>query len=202
MYMLQSAYRSRGSVSEKLIRWTGIISVPAMLVYWITVDYYTIRLAREYYEVIDLYVNKKQSTVFREVKIFSQMPFYTLYTPDLGLLQNIMSLGAINTYFRQEKPLTVIPKELEYVTSGTGSEIGGGIGIRYVGDYLYVEADVPYGMSARGKADFGWLGKTEVILFCYPFISKGDGKKYAYLYLWHVTWELQFAKMKSFELIW
>lgn len=202
IYLLKNTVSRSVFSRRKLVLVVSALSLSATIAYWSLVDYYTMRLVKEYNEVLNLYVNKKQTTLFKKITTFNDLPFYSFFTPDMGLLQSPMSLGAINGYFRQGKPLTVIPKELEYVTSGMGREIGGGVGIRYVGDYLYVEADVPYGMSARGMADFGWLGKSEVILFCYPFISKGDGRKYVYLYPWHVTWELQFAKMKSFEIIW
>lgn len=199
MYMLGQLNFARSSIKRRLSVAAGWICGLLMVVYWGTVDFYAIRLARDYDEVIDRYVNKGESTQFREALTFQQIPSYTLFVPDMGLLQSPRSLETISIYFHRDKPLTVIPRELEYVTSQTGTEIGGGSGIRYVGDYLYAEGYAQYIFPIRGKADFGWLGESEVILYCYPFVSKGDGRMYIYLYPWHTNWRFQFSKMRSFE---
>lgn len=199
MYMLGYLRFTHSPIIGRMSVALGWICGLLMAVYWVTVDFYTVRQAREYDEVIDLYVNKGESTQFREVMTFRQIPSYTLFVPDMGLLQSHMSLETISSYFRQDKPLTVIPSELEYVTSQTGTEIGGPLSIRYAGDFLFAEGDASYASPIRGKADFGWLGESEAILYCYPFVSKGDGRKYVYLYPWHTNWRFQFAKMKSFE---
>lgn len=93
---------------------------------------------------------------------------------------------------------TMIPRDLEYVTRGSGRDVSCGDGIREVNGYYFApfpESNRPFRYSiwesvqTRLTVDFG-KGPREIIVLGHQFRSKGDGREYLWLPLefnWYMT---------------
>lgn len=113
----------------------------------------------------------------------------------------------MNRYYRDDDvEFTVIPKELEYVTINSGSELGGNSGVREFKSRLFVtlgcitSEDAMQSGEINAGIDFGFSTKNNVRVFYYPFISKADGKSYAYLYPWRTIIEMRLGDVRSISL--
>ena len=189
-------------------RWrTAAASILLVLtgLHMLLVDYYSVCIGRDFRAAIEQYRRDRNATVFMDFHTESDAPALTVMAPDFTLFLAPVYRSMHNQYLFAHEPdgqgLVVVPKSLEKVTARSGKPLGGNLGVRSVDGAMIVEADsVPaerlnkhvsscaeFMASVTFGDDSSLLGSHtvgNVRMLYIPFISKADGRRYAYLYPW------------------
>ncbi len=181
------------------------VSVVVMGCHQVLMDYYTFKTRFLFDALVEQYRNNPDGgAMFAPMVTEHDSPVLAWYSPDFALFHSKINRWVMNQYFRDDDvEFTVIPKELEYVTVNSGSELGGNSGVREFKSRLFVPLDCITSEDAMQSGeinagiDFGFSTKNNVRVFYYPFISKADGKRYAYLYPWRTIIEMRLGDVRS-----
>lgn len=176
---------------------TTALFAAAFSAYWATVDVNALRMARDFREVTAELRRTGDPVVFHTTGSFETLPFYCMSTPDMGMLSTPESLAAIKFYYDLPEYPSVIPSELEYVTSSAGEPLTPDGRIRREGDLLFGKVDCGRYEILPYDCDFGPYGVCRVMFCHYPFRSRGDGKEYMYLYPWKKELPLRLRGIKQ-----
>lgn len=122
-------------------------------------------------------------TIFAETYPVKSFPLVCVTLPDDTYYRDYPGYYRAYLYGNFKQP-ALIPQELRYVTSESGTELRGDAGGRLVSGHVVVPAENYDSQDCAGYAtvDFG-KGWTYVPTMVQEFVSEGDGRKYVYVYV-------------------
>ena len=165
-------------------KWLSVIILVISFAELVALDSYTILLAREFPEKIRTYMTNSNKSQFSRLIDspwtsfwFMQMKHQQIYS------YSIYVKDFYHTRESEVSPMMVVPESLRFVTEEKCEPLGGELNIMKYGNYLVVRTDsiLPYSKD-NVWIDYGWFKSYERILEFQPFVSDGDGKRYAYVF--------------------
>ncbi|MCM1067363.1 MAG: DUF6056 family protein [Muribaculaceae bacterium] len=128
--------------------------------------------------------------IFRDFVTEHDAPVAAWQYPDLTLYLSENRDYVPEFYdFEPGKEFIVIPTVLEYVTADSGRQLSPDSPVRELGGRLFMPTDSLRSGEFDATVTFGPL-RTRKRIFYYPFTSRADGRRYAYLYPWRSVVEM------------
>ena len=124
-----------------LARGLYISGILLIFAHWFLVDYHTYKLYASYDKVVADYKESSDGVVFAEFIPEYASPRLALMSPSFIIYHVPQFRSMFEGYFRLDKPLSVIPKELESATYSDGKPVGGNLGVREIDGFYFMEYD-------------------------------------------------------------
>ena len=170
-----------------------------IVIHMVVVDYYSVRIGRTFDGAVDAYRKDRCRTVYADFITEYDAPLISMLAPDFTLFSSLYNIHFVNMYFGtvgDECEFRVIPSEFRELTAESGEPVDGDMGVRRIGNHLFAPVDFLSNREITATADFGF-GPRRVRIFCYPFVSDKDGRRYAYLYLWRSVTDMRAGELRS-----
>jgi len=165
-----------------------LFAVPAALLtlaHWAMVDIHALRIRSQMKQALAAFEKNPQETVFLPLTIDLDQPLICALAPDFTVFHTPFNNEMITRYFDNGHDFIVVPSELEYASISGSKPLPGNTEIR-VSDsgLLFAPAENEKIFEFSADVDFGRIHASNVRIVGYPFVSKADGKRYAYIYTW------------------
>ncbi|MCM1074057.1 MAG: DUF6056 family protein [Ruminococcus sp.] len=193
--------------NKKYNRRTIWICIPLILltyIHQIAVDCKAIHIGKIFNNAIETHLRSGQNEVFTKIDDEYTSPLICMYAPDFTSLISPVGLYFINLRFHSNDDgyFIAIPYELEYITEKSGTEIPpvdkeADTEIRIYKDRLFMPAAEESQYEFKADIDYGYTIKHNVRIIAYPFTSKADGKRYAFIYPWRQVVQMRIGNIKA-----
>ncbi len=170
-------------------RWKFLlVAVPGTLLtlsHWVMVDIHALRIRGQMEQALAAFKKNPHETVFLPLTIDLDSPLICTLAPDFTVFLTPFNNELITRYFDNGHSFSVIPSGLEYADIPHSRPIDGNTEIR-VSDsgLLFAPTEREKVFEFRADVDFGRIHASDVKIVGYPFVSKADGKRYAFIYPW------------------
>lgn len=177
---------------------TSTILMAIVCAHWITVDIQVFRIRKSLMQNIEAYLSAPEEPVFVDVIDRMRFPIICANMPDVGVF-TFGSYGLIEFY--KDKfgtRFAAVPRELEYVTPGRSRKIPGSAGMMEFQGRRFMVWDKESHPVIEG--DYG-NGAGWRRIWTAPFVSKADGRRYLYVYIYEDWVESNFKKLERVDLL-
>jgi len=168
------------------------------------VAYWAVRVGREFDRVVETHIKTGEKVVFADIVDEHRSPLICMYAPDFTTLLAPVNLQFINQYYHPagEQTFIPVPRELRCVSALTSQRVPAvegcaDLGIRQSGGRMFMPTDSVEVYEFPATIDFGYTTKHNVRMVAYPFVSEGDGKRYACLYPWRRVVEMRLGAIQA-----
>lgn len=162
----------------------SIILLGLTFAHLIIVDMNVIKIRNQFNYALKSYVKNPAEPIFMDFDTEHTANLLSWYAPDYTLFNAPANILLISEYFDNGHEFRVIPARLADASSENGTPVNSNLDIRQLDSHLFMPTDSTDNFEIIADVDFGIIKRRNVRLICYPFVSRKDDRRYAYIYPW------------------